>query len=354
MQLNTTKTYLTPRLKQLITIGFSLILVACMNQSMNSPSSQSDTEAYINPLVEQRADPWILKDDDGTYYFIATAPEFDRIELRSAKTINGLHHAPAKVIWRKHLSGPMSKHIWAPELHKIDGQWYIYFAASSVEDIWRIGMYVLSNTASDPMTGEWHEEGQINSGWQNFALDATTFEHKGKRYLLWAQANPEWTYGSAIWMAEMTSPTTIDTTRVIALTEPEYDWETVTYKVNEGPAVLVRNGKIFVTYSASATDHNYAMGMVWADAEADIMNKNAWHKSATPVFATNEQFKRYGPGHNSFTVSEDGKTDLLIYHARDYRELKGDPLSDPNRHTRVRKITWDAKGFPNFGQAQND
>jgi GH43 family beta-xylosidase len=58
---------------------------------------------YNNPIAEQRADPWIYKDSDGTYYFVATAPEFDRIEIRAAKTINGLKNAPAKTVWRKHI-----------------------------------------------------------------------------------------------------------------------------------------------------------------------------------------------------------------------------------------------------------
>jgi len=30
---------------------------------------------YKNPIIEKRADPWVYKADDGTYYFIATVPE---------------------------------------------------------------------------------------------------------------------------------------------------------------------------------------------------------------------------------------------------------------------------------------
>ncbi|WP_228710859.1 glycoside hydrolase family 43 protein [Saccharobesus litoralis] len=323
---------------------------------MNNNQTQEEaiSMTYNNPLVEQRADPWIHKDTDNMYYFIGSAPEFDRIVLRGADSINGLSSAPEKVIWTKHESGPMSKHIWAPEIHKIDGKWYVYFAASRAEDIWHISMYALSNDSANPLEGEWKEEGQVDSGWENFALDATQFAHNGKRYMIWAQSNKERTYNTALWMAEMTSPTSIDTSNVIVLTEPELDWETIGYKVNEGPAVLIRNGKVFVTYSASATDHNYAIGLLWADENADLMDPASWNKSPKPVFSTNESLKRYGPGHNGFTVAEDGKTDLLIYHARSYRDLIGDPLSDPNRHARIRKITWDENGFPDFGQDLDD
>ena len=303
---------------------------------------------YQNNLVEQRADPWVFKDTDGTYYFIATAPEYDRIEIRQAKTINGLTTAEAKVVWRKHSTGVMGHHIWAPELHKIDGKWYIYFAAGEAEHIWNIRMWVLSNDAADPMTGEWKEEGRIMTERESFSLDATTFEHKGKRYLIWAQ-NVRQGENTSLVMSEMESPTKL-TGPEIVITDPSLPWERIGYKVNEGPAVIKKNGKIFVTYSASATDHNYCMGLLWADEDADLMNPESWHKSQEPVFSTNEELKRFGPGHSCFTVAEDGKTDVLIYHARDYKELKGSPLSDPNRHTRARVLHWDENGFPVFGQ----
>ena len=58
---------------------------------------------------------------------------------------------------------------------------------------------------------------------------------------------------------------------------------------------------------------------------------------------------QWGPGHNSFTVSEDGQSDVLVYHDRSYRDIAGDPLNDPNRRTRVQKLYWNADGTPNFG-----
>ncbi|MDA5483519.1 alpha-N-arabinofuranosidase, partial [Yersinia intermedia] len=37
---------------------------------------------YPNPLIEQRADPFIYRHTDGYYYFTASVPEYDRLELR--------------------------------------------------------------------------------------------------------------------------------------------------------------------------------------------------------------------------------------------------------------------------------
>lgn len=151
----------------------------------------------------------------------------------------------------------------------------------------------------------------------------------------------------------MTSPTSIDY-NVIQLTKPEHDWEIQGYKVNEGPAVLKRNGKIIVTYSASATDDRYAMGVLWANEDDNLMTPKSWQKNPAPIFSTNPEIDLYGPGHNSFVVAEDGKTDLMIYHARDYQQLQGNPLTDPNRHARARQISWNEAGLPQFDNQIKD
>jgi GH43 family beta-xylosidase len=300
-----------------------------------------------NPLIEQRADPWCLQHTDGKYYFTATVPEYDRIELRVADTVGGLTTVRPKVLWRKHDKGPMSYHIWAPEIHHVHGKWYIYFAAGRAEDIWAIRMYVLECSDADPMTGRWIEKGQLKTNWESFSLDATTFEHNRKRYLVWAQKDP------AINVAEMASPRSIRGKQVM-ITRPEYTWEKTGYWVNEGPAILIRNGRVFISYSASATDHNYCMGLLTADDSSNLLDPGSWRKSPYPVFKSCAKNSQYGPGHNSFTVASDGKTDLLVYHARDYKEITGDPLRNPDRHTRVQRLRWKRDGMPDFGEPVHD
>ena len=112
----------------------------------------------------------------------------------------------------------------------------------------------------------------------------------------------------------------------IRLSVPEFDWEIRGFSVNEGPSVLIRNGRMFISYSASATDENYAMGLLYARDDADLLDPRSWSKSPQPVFKTCYEHGVYGPGHNSFTVAEDGKTDMLVYHARTYAKIEGDPV----------------------------
>ncbi|MFF8842314.1 family 43 glycosylhydrolase [Streptomyces sp. NPDC015127] len=309
---------------------------------------QDASARFRNPLVLNRADPHIQRHTDGHYYFTATAPEYDRIVLRRSRTLRGLTTADESVIWRKHPRGDMGAHIWAPELHRIDGAWYIYFAAAPAEDVWKIRIWVLENTHPDPFQGTWVEKGRIATAWDTFSLDATTFTHGGSRYLAWAQHEPGMDNNTGLFLSRMANPWTL-TGPQIRLTTPEYDWETIGFKVNEGAAVIQRNGRVFMTYSASATDHNYCLGLLTADARSDLMNPASWSKSPRPVFTSNETTKQYGPGHNCFTVAEDGRTDVLVYHARQYKEINGDPLHDPNRHTRIQRLGWKADGTPDFG-----
>ncbi|PPK87369.1 GH43 family beta-xylosidase [Neolewinella xylanilytica] len=327
---------------------FFVLALSSLAMAQVSPP-QIDTVAFANPIAEQRADPWVYQSEDGTYYLIATVPAYDRIVMRSADSINGLREAEEKTLWTAHPSGVMSRHIWAPELHRVDGTWYIYFAAAEASDIWKIRMWALSNDSEDPMTGEWKEEGQITTDRDGFALDATTFEHNDERYLIWAERDGD---GTSLILSEMSNPTTLTGPQVV-ITKPEYSWERIKYNVNEGPAVIKRDGRIFVTYSASATNDHYAVGLLWIDQDANLLDTTNWHKSPGPVFSSNEEVDRYGPGHNSFTTDADGNT-VMIYHARDYKEIDGPELENPDRATRARVIRWTASGFPDFRQAEGD
>lgn len=331
----------------------ALVPVAEVAPAAQQADAPIAIQAQKVPLIPQRADPYIHRTESGQYYFIATSPGFDQIELRTATSLKGLSDAPAKVLWRKHATGIMGANIWAPEIHYFNNSWYIYFAAGDAEKGSHIRMYVLANDSADPMEGEWRELGRVTTARDSFSLDATSFEHKGQRYLLWAQKDPEETMNSALYLAKLITPTQVGEQEV-ELSRPELGWEILGYKVNEGAAVIVRNGKVFVTYSASATDDRYAMGLLWADENADLLDKNSWHKAQQPVFFTNDKLHRYGPGHNSFTLAEDGKTDVLVYHARQTVQLAGSPLSDPNRHTYIRTLKWLPSGFPDFGQDSDD
>lgn len=189
---------------------------------------------WPNPFIEQRADPFILL-HEGAYYFIASVPEYDRLEIRRAATIDELPQASPVVVWRKPETGPMSKLIWAPELHHIQGKWYIYFAASHTQaldelNMFQHRMFALECADADPLAGKWVEKGQVKTPFDSFCLDATTFLHQGKQWYLWAQKDPAIPGNSNIYLAEMTTPWSIKGEPVM-LSKPELEWECRGFKV---------------------------------------------------------------------------------------------------------------------------
>lgn len=309
-----------------------------------------------SPIVLQRADPCVLR-HEGQYYFTGSYPAYDRIVLRRAERLEDLQAADEVTIWTKHASGPQSQLIWAPEIHRVNGAWYIYYAAAGTgephEDVagaaatFNHRVYVLECLDADPLTGAWTEKGQVDTGWESFALDATSFVLDGTQYLVWAQQDFAVKGHSNLYIARMANPWTLATPAVM-LCRPEHDWETVGFWVAEGPSVLQRDGRLYLTYSASATGLEYAMGVLTADADADLLDPASWVKSPDPVFTSAPEHGIYGPGHNSFTEDEEGST-VLVYHARTYTELVGNPLWEPNRQACAQVLPFYADGSPVWG-----
>ena len=64
---------------------------------------------YHNPIVLQRADPWVIK-ENGEYYFTASDPEYNYIAIRHASSINDLQKAPETVEkYRKRLEAKLAE-----------------------------------------------------------------------------------------------------------------------------------------------------------------------------------------------------------------------------------------------------
>lgn len=307
---------------------------------------------YNKPWIAQRADPYVIK-KDGKYYFTASVPAYDCIAIKCADTLEGISTAEDVIVWRKHESGVMSKHVWAPELHYIDGKWYIYFAAGEKDEIWKIRPFILECSGQNPVKDSWFECGIMKAAdddefsFRSFSLDMTIFECKGKNYAIWAEKVGVGRMISNLYIAEMESPYKMKSVQVL-LTTPDYDWERIGYWVNEGPAILKHNGRIFVTFSCSATGACYCVGMIEADENSDLLDPLSWHKNRYPVLKTNEELGIYGPGHNSFTKSDDNKNDVMVFHFRQYSDITGDPLYDPNRHAKYLTVKWNEKGSPVF------
>lgn len=190
---------------------------------------------------------------------------------------------------------------FAPEMHKIDGKWYIYAAPNKIGDPIHF-MCVLEAEGDDPM-GKYNLLGAIEGIGERWSIDSTVFTYGGEKYMFYTDCK-------TIYLAKMSAPNRLSSESV-AITSPEYDWEKEMQPIVEGPSVIFDGDTPVLIYSASDSKcDGYCLGMMRLQGD-DPLNKNAWVKHPMPVLTKKEGM--YGPGHCSFT-RENGK-DYCVFHA---------------------------------------
>lgn len=314
-------------------IGLYIFILIC--------SASLAQETFRNPLLPSGADPWVTY-KDGYFYYTHTLG--NKINLWKTKNLHELKQVSPVNIWTPPPTGPNSKAIWAPELHFLDGKWYLYYTATDVNNDGDASRYVfvLENNSADPLVGQWIDKGKINT--RHSGLDGSVFEHQGNRYFVYsAYVGPQ----SVLVIARMKNPWTL-TDQQIEIAKPDKVWEKFGGReILEGPQFLTKNtGKVFIVYSASACwADEYALGMLTADATSDLLAPSSWKKSEQPVFKQSPENGVFAPGHNSFFTSPDGKEDWILYHAN---SGPGHGC-DHRRSPRMQQFHWKKDGTPNFG-----
>lgn len=318
----------------------------------SSTEPKNPVRTFKNPLFTSGPDPWIIF-NKGWYYYSCSAG--GRIILRKGRNLDDLKLSKEKVIWTPPAGTSWSKDLWAPELHFIDGIWYLYFAADDGYNK-NHRIYVLENKSSDPMSASWEFMGKVADPSDKWAIDASVFEFRNKLYMVWSGWEGDINGQQNIYIAAMKDPLTITGKRTV-ISKPELAWETVGdlnnpndvahVNVNEGPVALLHRNRLFIVYSASGcwTD-NYCLGMISYKGSGDLLDASSWSKSPYPVFSQKPENNAYAPGHNSFFKSPDGKEDWIIYHAN---PQPGQGCGR-NRSPRAQKFTWNKDGTPRFGE----
>ena len=325
---------------------FSLIVFGLL--SAHAVFSQS-TATFTNPLLPTGPDPWVIH-KDGFYYYCHTTGK--NITLWKTKNLAELSKTEGHVVWTPPATGNYSKELWAPELHFLNGKWYVYVAADDGKND-NHRMWVLENPDAEPTTTNWTLKGQITDPTNRWAIDMSIFELNKQLYGIWSGWEGAENVSQNIYIAKLKNPWTIEGTRT-KIASPEYSWEKMGSGntlpvVNEGPQFLRQSGnskKVFIVFSASGcwTD-NYTLGLLEADAKADLMKASSWKKSTEPIFKGNPEGKAFAPGHNSFFQSPDGKEHWIIYHANP----EANQGCGNKRSPRMQPFTWNANGTPNLG-----
>ena len=341
---------------------------------------------YNDPLVEMRADPYMIyNEEDGYYYFTGSYPTmndaedkqrigYDRLVIRRAQDINDLTEAEEVTVWRdgqkdENTGIAYYRYFWAPEMHKIGDKWRIItFASLNSSTVWG-NMVIFTCEDGDIMnpdswTVDWKgtgENGVVKAATDGKSLggfDTTFMEVNGQCYYVTPKDGKIW-----ITTFDADDPLT-PTGPLVQLSEADMSWECnlrTNQAIDEGPAILRHNGKVYIIYSGSTVDQHYCLGMIYADEDSNLTNPASWKKYPYPLLSTADVFptkNQYGPGHNSFSVDENGNV-IIIYHARTWGEIieganNDGGLNDPGRHARVKSVHFAADGFPVLNMTEEE
>jgi GH43 family beta-xylosidase len=316
-------------------------LMACVCLFAAMLAQAAEPPQFANPLLPSGPDPWIVRDGD-SYYYMSTRG--DRLAIRKTNDLTRLADAAEITVWRPPAVGPNAQSIWAPELHRIDSKWYIYYtaAASGHDDDDHRAVFVIENAAADPTQGEWVDRGRLATA--HPGIDGTTFTVDGKRYFAYSPyVGPD----SVLAIVAMSNPWTLVGSETI-VARPDRKWERQGGRqILEGPEFLPGpKGDLFLAYSGSACwSDDYAIGLLRAPAGSDPLDAAAWKKASRPILAKDPQRKVYAPGHNGFFESADGQT-WIVYHANPAAGMGCTAKRAPH----IQRVHWNAAGEPWIGR----
>ena len=311
-------------------------------------AKETGEHSYTNPIVTA-ADPWVIY-KDGYYYFTRTAGS--SIGVAKATNLGDLANAPLVTVFKPADGKEYSKNLWSPELHyytaadfpngdfkESDEGWYILLACDNGDNA-NHRMFVIKSLDGDPqgqygnpVTLEANVPQKILSDTdpsvgQVWACGQTDGVINGELYCFWVsekfQEEPIRRY-QTLNISKMKNPWTL-TGKCSVICEPTMPWEKhgATYSIGsngkiypevvEGIATVSGpNGELFMLYCGSGywTEY-YCLGQLKL-VGSDPTDYDSWYKYPEPVLTKSSDFN--GTGHCCYTVSPEGKTNIIIYHA---------------------------------------
>ncbi len=366
-----------------------LCLVSCTGES-NKPTEPTDEQTpveginyttslkakesalfYFNKSYKNgpfAGDPFLYY-EDGTFYLYGTTRKYvqpgkivEEFEVYTSKDLvnwqdGGACFVPSKTDW-------CTDRLWAPEVFKIDGKYYMYYTAAKGSGGVLHGSVAVSDSPLGPFTnkiasGVDGRKPVFDFGNDFPTIDGTLFtDDDGKMYYFFVRdqigdnassGGSNSTRRSTLWGVEMSNPYTVkEGSKPIKLTEVgrstldekgayTQKWETQDGMWNEGPYVLKHNGVYYLTYSANYFGNKYyAVGYATSTSplgdytkpdNLPIMGKDPEEDSNWTYFD--------GTGHAMFLTIEDEL--YMVYHTLM-------PEKDGFRH-----FTIDSAGFRDDG-----
>ena len=285
-------------------------------------------------------DPFICFDNNTDYYYGLSTQNYAVVLHRSKLLENLFTVTEGKVVY--YAGAEVAGSIWAPEMHFINGRWYIYTSGQLTVDNGIKRLFVLESETDDPFDG-FHFKAFLNN--DLFAIDPTVFtDGAGKSYICFSQVidGLQW-----LSIARLTSPW--EMSEPVPISDPrDFYWESLTDgPLNEGPFFVQTGKRLFIIYSANGCySDTYRLGLLEYKG-GDPLRKDNWKKYSYPIFKLNKEENVYAPGHASFFYSPDHTELWIAYHCY-YSPNTG--ATRRMRICHVQKVDIDEYGFPVPGE----
>ena len=299
------------------------IFIFLLSVFMGSLSAQTRNPNDPNLFV---ADPFVLE-DNGVYYLYGTSSRDGIVVWRSADLVywEGPCGATDGLALHKNDSWG-ERNFWAPEVYKINGRYVMTYSVEEhiavAESSSPLGPFVQSE--KKPLLDE-------------RGIDSHIFiDDDGTPHLYWVRFQG----GNIIYTARMSRDLkTVDmTTARHCITPQQGTWERTDApplaNVAEGPFVIKRNDKYYLSYSCNHyQSKDYAVG--WAVANKP---EGPWTRyENNPVLLRHNGY--VGTGHHAFLQTSSGKI-YIVYHAHNSQ------TAIAPRRTLISECWWDT--FPCF------
>lgn len=286
-------------LYRIIYLTLFIGLIGCASEENNNINYVNEKDSSSTNLF--LGDPFILLDGD-TYYTYGTGQNSDTgievyksTDLKEWKGPVGANEGFA--LHEDDVYG--EKWFWAPEVYHINDRYYMFF---SVEEHMAIA-------ESDSPTGPFvQNESQVLADFK--AIDHHLFiDDDGTKYLYFAKFEN----GLEIWGAEIEDDfSSLKEETLTQLTQKSQEWEKSDKEpvgtVNEGPFVIKKDGRYYMTYSANHyASPDYGVGIASADEPLGEWAKN----EQNPLIQNPDNL--FGSGHNSLFRDKEDKLHI-VYH----------------------------------------
>jgi GH43 family beta-xylosidase len=325
----------------------ALAFAALLCAALTLGAEQAKAGSFVNPIADA-FDPHIVTHDG--YYYLTGTSYSTGIYIQKSPTLAGLRSAPRTYVYYFSSSG--YEFAESPFITFLQGKWYIY-AGGIHGPTGNYGIYVLESSSTDPL-GPYTFKATLKSAPVAYTLigPGVLEMPNGDLYLT------STTFG--FFIHPLSNPWTISGPMVVirdGYNDKTYDWEGGTWEIST-PIVRTVGGQTTVTLPYSTENHVIPKsdgpdGWSWAigamvNTNGNILDPASWQKLPAPLMHGGPDSGLYRVLAANHFKSPDGTEDWIVFNA-------GDNLTNAfsYRHTFAKKITWNADGTPNFGEAPN-